>query len=148
MALILDSGKETIKVIASRDGAITSGDEGYKVYQETLDEVALGLKGEPTRFVLRKTLSFDGGQKIKTEQAGVDPATGKISVKLGYVMEDIRMSLIGVDNPGSPSVEFKKDSDGYASKELIALLEANGIVNELFAARQAHSKGNGAVKKS
>lgn len=149
MALVLEFGKDTIEVISSKDEAVTCDDAAYKDYLESLDENLLGLKPDclPTRFVLRKILSFGMAQKIKTEQAGVG-ADGKIEIRFGFTLDDVRAALIDVKNPGSPAIAFKKDSDGYASKDLIALLDQIGIANELYAARQAAIKSNGSPKKS
>lgn len=149
MALVLDFGKDTIEVISSKDESVTCDAEMYQKYLETLDENLLGLKPDcqPTRFVMRKILSFGMAQKIKSEQAGVNKE-GQIEIKFGFTLDDVRAALIDVKNPGSPLIQFKKDSDGYASKELIALLDQIGIANELYAARQAAIKSNGSPKKS
>lgn len=149
MALVLEFGKENIEVISSKDEAVTCDAQTYAEYLETLDEGLLGLKPDcqPTRFVLRKILSFGMAQKIKTEQAGVN-ADGRIEIRFGFTLDDVRAALIDVKNPGSPAIQFKKDADGYASKELIALLDQIGIANELYAARQAAIKSNGSPKKS
>lgn len=148
MALVLEVGKETLEVISSKDEAVTADGEAYGKYLETLDEALLCLKPgvEPTRFVLRKQLSYGMSQKIKTEQAGLNEH-GKVEIRMGYILDDVRASLVDVKNPGSELLKFKRDSDGYASKDLVALLEGAGVANELYAARQSAVKG-GASKKS
>lgn len=149
MALVLDMGKDTLEVISSKDEAVTVDGEVYGKYLETLDESLLCLKPgvEPTRFVLKKVLSYGMSQKIKTEQAGLNE-DGKVSIRMGYILDEVRASLVDVKNPGSAMLTFKKDSDGAASKDLVALLEQAGIANELYAARQAALKGGGVQKKS
>lgn len=168
MALSLDIGKDTIEVVSSKDDALgitkdetlmldgkeVLDEDGkpktiYGAYLESLDETLLRLKTEPTRFVMRKLLGYGAAQKIKTQQAGLN-AEGKVEVRMGYIMDEIRAALVGVTNPGSPSLEFKRDSDGQASKELVCLLEATGIANELYAARQGAVKvaGGAATKKN
>lgn len=170
MALSLEIGKDNIEVVSSHDpsigvdahapykdaegNAVVDGKGApvtvYQRYLETLDEALLQLKeGEtPTRFVMRRMLPFGMAQKIKTEQAGTTD-DGKVEVRMGFIMHEIRAALVGVTNPGSKSLEFKLDSDGYASKPLVALLEAAGITNELYAARQnATVKAGGPSKKS
>lgn len=148
MALFLDVGRDSIEVISSKDESVTADADAYSKYLDTLDEALLCLKDgvEPTRFVLRKLLSYGMSQKIKTEQAGLNEH-GKVEIRMGYILDDVRASLIDVKNPGSDLLKFKRDSDGYASKELVALLEGAGIANELYAARQAAIKG-GVSKKS
>lgn len=149
MALVLDFGKDTIEVISSKDEAVSCDAETYQRYLESLDEGLLGLRPDclPTRFVMRKLLSFGMAQKIKSEQAGVNQE-GRIEIKFGFTLDDVRAALIDIKNPGSDKIAFKKDSDGYASKELIAVLDQVGIANELYAARQAAIKTNGSPKKS
>jgi len=149
MALFLEMGKDNLEVISSKDDAVTVDAEAYGKYLETLDEAILCLKPgvEPTRFVLRRMLSYGMTQKIKTEQAGLGE-DGKVQIRMGYILDDVRASLVDIKNPGSPILAFKKDSDGYASKELVAMLEQAGIANELYAARQAAVKSGGASKKS
>lgn len=149
MALVLEVGRDTIEVISSKDEAIQCDAEAYAKYLDCLDESLLALAPglEPTRFVMRKVLSYGMSQKIRTEQAGIG-ADGKIEVKLGFILDEIRASLIDVKNPGSSQLQFKKDSDGYASKDLVALLDHVGIANELYAARQAFLKSSGSLKKS
>lgn len=170
MALTLNIGKDNIEVISSRDGSLgvnpddpwldAEGKEKldekgkptslYQQYLETLDEAILQLKPdvEPTRFVMRRVLPYSMSQKIKTEQAGTN-AEGKVEVRMGFIMDEIRAALVDVKNPGAPALAFKKDSDGCASKELVSTLESMGVTNELFAARQGALKAaGGAPKKS
>lgn len=168
MALTLEVGKDNLEVISSHDASIGAAkdapwvDDGkeqlddkgkpitaYQRYLETLDESLLQLKPgvEPTRFVMRKVLPFAQAQKIKTEQAAVG-AEGRMEVRMGFIMDEVRAALIDVKNPGSPSLAYKRDSDGLASRELVSLLDSVGIVNELFTARQGAMKAGGASKKS
>lgn len=153
MALILEVSKDdTIEVIASKDGSIGLAEgerqEAYAKYLETLDESLLKLKpdAKPTRFVLKKVLGFGMAQRIKSTQAKLDEE-GKPQVQLGFIMDEVRASLVGIKDPGTAALEFRKDSDGYASKDLVALLESAGVANELYAARQGAVQV-GAPKKS
>ena len=169
MALILAFGKDNIEVISSKDGSlgispndlyrdeagnVVKDEQGkevtvYQRYLETLDESLLCLKPEsvPTRFVMRRILPYEAAHKIKSAQAGMNDE-GKMEVRMGYIMEEVRASLVDVRDPGTDALAFKRDSDGRASKELISLLESVGIVNELYAARQGLIKGGVDSKKS
>jgi len=139
---------KTIKVICSKDASI-GAPEMYAEYAKTLEEDLLELKeGEsPTRFVLKTVLDYKAQQKIQNMQ--ISYTDGDVGLKLGFVIEEIRMSLIDVEGPGADSIRFKKDSDGYASKQLLELLAANGIVNDLYNARQGvmTAKGGESVQK-
>ena len=71
MALILDLSKGNIEVICSKDNAINADKEEFDSYLEHLNEDHLNLNGsEPTRFVLKKFLSYDAQTAIKNAQIG------------------------------------------------------------------------------
>lgn len=141
MAIKLPNKNDTIRVISHVDGALVQDEEAYKMYLKTLDESYLSFKPneEPTRFILRKVLSYDAAQKVKNEQTRV--INGQIAVQMSFMSEDVRQALIDIENPAYLSdiekIYFKKDSDGGASKELMALLEAANVVNDLYSARHA-----------
>lgn len=148
MALNLDGNSGTIEVISSKDPSVTCDGEAYKQYLDTLDETLLGLAegSEPTRFVMKRILPFGLAQKVKTEQASFNEE-GKVQVRMGYMLDEVRGALVDVKNPGGEALKYRKDSDGYAARDLIALLEGTGILNELFSARQGAVK-TGPSKKS
>ena len=138
MALIISKNDGSIKVISSKDSSVNCDDEAYELYQKDLDEDLLELEGEPTRFVLRKGLNYKDQQIVKDAQIKMD---GKnFSISLSYMMEEVRLSLIDIENPADLSdiqkINFKRASDGKSSHDLIAMLETAGIVTELFTARQ------------
>jgi hypothetical protein len=139
MALNLTSTSDTIEVISSKDESVTCGVAEYGEYLLDLDEEKLGLKPDiaPTRFVLKKILPYGISKKIKDQQVGYKD--GEVEVRLGFMLEDVRASLVSIINPGT--LEFKKEGDGFAAKSLIEKLDAYGIVQELYTARQ------GAVSK-
>lgn len=153
MAIKLPGKNDLIKVVSQVDGALVKDEEAYKMYQKTLDESYLTFKPneEPTRFVLKKVLSYDAAQKVKNEQTRV--VNGQISVQLSFMAEDVRLSLVDIENPAYlndlEKILYKKDSDGGASKELMSLLEAADVVNDLYTARHAKPDLNPEdVKKS
>lgn len=141
MTIKLPGKNDLIKVVSRIDSALVSDEQAYKLYQETLDESHLQYKPgeEPTRFVLKKVLNYDQAQKVKNEQTKV--VNGQINVQMSFMAEDVRLSLIDIENPAYVNdldkIYFKKDADGGASKELMSLLEAADVVNDLYSARHA-----------
>lgn len=139
MALSLSGDGEVVEVVSSRDEAVTCDYDSYQEYLRTLDESLLALKQDvsPTRFVLKKTLPYAAAQRIKNQQLGYKD--GDVEVRLGFILEEVRTALSDIKNPGT-GLEYKKDGDGGASKNLIEKLEAAGIVQELYTARQTAMK--------
>ncbi len=141
MAIKLPGKNDLIKVVSQVDGALVRDEEAYKLYLKTLDESVLSFKEgeEPTRFVLKKVLSYDAFQKVKNEQTKI--VNGQINLQLSFMSEDVRQALVDIENPAYlndlEKIHFKRESDGGASKELMALLEAADIINDLYTARHA-----------
>jgi hypothetical protein len=137
----------TIEVISSKDEAVGCQPDAYSKYLETLDESLLDLDPvlTPTRFVLRTSLKYDESKAIKNQQLGYK-MNGEMSILTGFMMDVIRTCLIDIKGAGT-GIEFKKDSDGKASKELVGKLDQYGIMQELFIARQ-NSLETGTSKKS
>jgi hypothetical protein len=139
MALSFGNDQELVEVICSKDESVTCDADSFQEYLKTLDESLLGLNPDiqPTRFVMKKTLPYAATKKIKNEQIGYKD--GEMELRLGFIIEEVRTALVDIKNPGS-GLEFKKDGDGGASKSLIEKLEAAGIVQELYTARQSAIK--------
>lgn len=155
MAILLSKISDgTIEVIARIDSALKDiSDENYSEYLKTLDESLLSFNDgeQPTRFVLRKVLPYGIAQKIKNQQMRMEK--GEMQVQMGFINEEVRAALVDIKNPpGIPEdqqIKFKRASDGSASEELIAILDAAGIVSDLFAARKnVMEKSIENVKKS
>jgi hypothetical protein len=152
MALKVISQTHNIRVISRKDDAVpeTLSDEQWEKYRDTLDEKLLGLISEPTRFVLKTHLPFAAQQHLASEQMHMGQ-DGKTEMRFGFILEEVRYALENIENP--PGMEedqklvFAKDKDGYASKELVALLHCAGIVIELYAARSAAMARNAPTKK-
>lgn len=146
MAFGLSSEGEVIEVICSKDEAVTCDLEQYQEYLKTLDETILGLKPDvqPTRFCLKRTLPYAAAQRVRNQQLGYKD--GDVEVRLGFILEEVRASLVDIKNPGA-GLEYKKDGDGGASKTLVEKLDAFGIVQELYTARQSAMKSTPGVSK-
>ena len=152
MALKLPSLHDTFKVVLRIDSAVQADAEAYQRYLETLDEGHLLLSEEPTRFVMRKVLPNRLFKKVQNEQ--FEMVDGKMQVQLAFTSEEVRCSLIGVENPphvpADERLEFKAESDGGASENLMASLNAAGVVMDLYRARQTAvgpKTGQDALKK-
>lgn len=145
MALKLSSASDTIKVVPRIDDAI--GPEAkYDKYLEDLNETHLDL-GErvPTRIVMRKVLPYGLATKVENSQMSIKGAKGDgegmdIQLNAAFMMEDVRCSICGVDNPPGMSpdqmIKFELASDGGASEEFVAQLHAAKLVGDLYKARK------------
>jgi hypothetical protein len=136
LSKLVTNTNETIKVIARQDSAISPelSDETWNMYVETLDEALLELSSVPTRFVMKMRLSYDAQIKVQNAQVGVED--GRAEIKIGFMVEEVRLALTDIENPaGAGDFLFKREKDGFASKELIAELAQYGIVSQLYSAR-------------
>lgn len=133
MSVKLDfaNANATIEVIDFSDSAVSCDQEAYTEYLKSLDETILQLKeGEvPSRFVMRKDLIYGAKMAVKSHQ--VKLIAGKPEFQFGSILEEVRLSLVDVKVPG---YKMPKETDGTASKALIANLDAAGIVQNLYVA--------------
>lgn len=140
MAILLPAKSDTFEVVVSMDSALDMTEEEFDEYSTTMDKSLLKFKeGEaPTIFVLRKVLPFTLAKKIQSEQVGM--TDGKMEMRLGYISEEVKASLVDIINPSTVpeanQIKFRKGKDGCAHEDLIELLISVGIVQELFRARQ------------
>ena len=146
MAFFTELEESEIKVIVYKDAAIqgTTRDD-YDSYMIDLDESKLTLveNGLPTRFVLRKVLPYKLSMKLKNSQVAM--RDGALTPQLAFMNEEVRLALVGIENPVVPPeyqkhlIDFKMHGDGGASDAIMEKLEAFGVVSDLYAARQAHA---------
>ena len=143
MAVIkLPSLSDTFKVVlkAPIDSAVTCSSEEYKLYLETLDEAHLKLNGEPTRFVMRKVLPTVAASEVQNSQFSMK--NGQMEFQYAFAMKEVQASLIGIENPShlppEEKLEFRKAQGlaGGAHDDLIAQLNAVGVIMDLYKARQ------------
>lgn len=153
MAVLLNTNRDTFDVILSIDSALDTTEEDFKMYQQTMDESFLKFKPgmEPTRFVMRKVLSFALAKKVQNEQVGSNE-DGKPTVQLSFINEEVKAALIDIKNPADlPQeqwIKYEKDKDGTTSTALMELLISADLVMELYQARQRKlNKGSDLVKK-
>lgn len=140
---------ENIKVVAFIDDCVTVDRETYETYLENLNEELLELEGEPTRFILKTVLTYDQQTKLDSK-VSISKET-KNAVIAGQSLQEIRLALVGIEAPQSQDLEnrleFKKDSDGLASKELIAALASCEIVGDLLGALRYARTGTKHLQK-
>lgn len=146
MALKLPSRTEVIKVIVSVDQALVwpedkeTRDQIWAEYLKTNDESLLQFAPgqEPTRFVMRKVLSYDQAARVQNAQTTM--REGKVEFQMSFMMEEVRMALTDIENPDyvplPDRIQYRRDSDGACSKEIIEGLHALGVVVDLYTARQ------------
>lgn len=142
MALKLDQLEGPIVVISKKDSALDCTDEEYQAYLDGgLDESVLKFKegDAPTKFVMRKTLPWGVAKKLEDDKVSMNK--GEMQIRMSFMAEEVRLSLIDIINPPHISeadqLKFKKSGDGGASELLMEKLLAWGLVPELYAARRA-----------
>jgi hypothetical protein len=145
----------TLDVVSSNDPALDMTADEYDTYQSSLDPSLLKLKEgqEPTIFVLKKVLPYGVSQRIKGKQMTYDK--GEVYVGTGHISDEVRAALSDIKNPAScdDPIKFKKSGDGGATPEIMAMLDAFGITQDLYIARKlylerAASGGGDALKKN
>lgn len=129
----LDQG--TIEVVSSVDGALDMTEDEYEEYQKSLDPTLIKVKEgqEPTIFVMRKVLPYGVGQRIKNKQMTYDK--GEVFVGTGHISDEVRAALVDIKNS---TIVFKKAGDGGMMPDLMAMLDAAGITQDLFIARKLY----------
>jgi hypothetical protein len=135
MAIVMNAVSDSIKVISRLDDCVKCSEETYEEYLESLDESALEMEegAVPVRFVLKSQLDYKSQRRIKQDQVSMHD--GAMGVNLGFMMLELRMVLVDIENPGTPLLTFVKGKDGLASEDLVATLESLGISTDLIAAR-------------
>ena len=142
MAFFTELESPNIKVICKNDSAIAgTSDESYAEYLENLDETKLTVveNGLPTRFVMRKVLPYKLSLKLKNAQVAMKDGT--LTPQLSFMNEEVRLSLIDIENPAVPLhhekhlLKMKKHGDGGAADEIMEKLEAFGAISDLYQAR-------------
>ncbi len=156
MAFLLSKESDKIKVIARCDDAlIRSNDEefdiAYSSYLEDLDESKLQFVAEktPTRFVMKKNLNLSEHIRIKNDQMKMS-GKGEISIQMGYTVEEVRLCLVGIENPPGTigCLEYKADGGGGATRDLMEKLIGVGLIDDLHSALTFSRKSKSINKKN
>lgn len=143
--LNMDTDK-TVSIIVSKDSSIKGvADEVYEKYLESLDESLLPIQGEPSRFIMKRTLPYRDTKKVMNSQ--VSFIDGQPNVNISFIMDEVRCALVGMEGPGAEG--FKKDKDGYASMDVVNALYNSGVLMDLYNGRKsAAGEDEGTSKKS
>jgi hypothetical protein len=137
MALKLNQKNKRIKYILSIDDSLDVSEEEFQEYQKRLDESLLKFKKgkNPTRLILNSVLDFESKKQLASERYVFDAGSKQGRVNLGSSYEEVRRALVGIENPedipADQKIHFMKEIDGYASKDLVASL-GDEIVLELW----------------
>lgn len=154
--LLTDGDIEVIlRVDDALDLTADGDDDPYDAYITAgLDESKLKLKpdAEPTRFIMRRSIPLKHATRIENAKMGYT-VEGGVQVQLGFIIEEVRASLKGVKNPSSvpqdKQIVLKFTGDGLLDDKQMAALVASGVVQNLYAARQAAiQRSSGNLKKS
>jgi hypothetical protein len=144
-----------LEVVASCDTALDMNEKEYEEYQKTLDKGLLKIKpgDEPTIFLLRKVLPNRAEESIKSKAMQYNKDDGSIYIGTSHISAEVRWALVDIKNPAHcpNGLVFKKDGDGGAQPQLMSLLDAAGITNDLYVARRnylAKYSGSENLKKS
>lgn len=135
MAFELDlDNKKTLSIVVSKDSSIKNvAEETYEEYLRDLDESKLAFDGEPTRFLLKKTLPYRDTKRVMNSQLGLDE-DNKPKVNMSFIMDEVRCALVGMEGPGAD--KFSKDRDGYASQDIVNVLYNKGVLMDLYNGRR------------
>jgi hypothetical protein len=88
---------------------------------------------------MRKVLPYRAAQGVQNQQFRY--AGGEVHLQPAFMLEEVRCSIVGVDNPQTVAPEdrlnWEAHSDGYTSFDMMAKLQGAGIVMDLYRARQS-----------
>lgn len=136
--------KQTVSIIVSKDSSIKGVDEEtYEKYLEALDESLLVIEGEPTRFIMKRTLPYRDTKRVMNSQVSFE--NGKPNVNISFIMDEVRCALVGMEGPGADG--YKKDKDGYASMEVVNALYNAGVLMDLYNGRKSAADDSSEVPK-
>jgi hypothetical protein len=153
------SATQYIEVPLRADDALDMTSDEFSAYLESLDPELLKVKpGKfPILFKMRKTLPYHLYLKLENMKMDMvkkkegDTITNEMVPKMAWIAEEVRFSLVDIINPPNAAederVEFKRDSDGICSPEIMSELIARGAYMDLWSARQASDKKSVKVQK-
>ncbi len=133
MAVHLATKGETFKVVLRVDSALDMTSEEYDAYIKDPSLLKVKEGEQPTFVVMRKVIPYGLAQKIENQK--MKYKEGEVQLQMGFMMEEVRCAIVDIENPGN--LPTAKHGDGGASFELMELLVNAGLVNDLYAARQA-----------
>lgn len=158
MALSIDINKNAdakIEVVCRYEENLAMTKEDYQDYLKgganpellTLNDGK--TLADCTLFVLKRQLDWAGHERLMKKQFEIDLVTGQPKPNPAFVMSDVQNSLVDIINPVDAvnKIEYKKDSNGLASRELLARLHNAEILMDLFSARNSEAKNANFIEK-
>lgn len=159
MAFVVKDKSGGIEVVLSADGCVKADEKAYKAYLDSFknggvgNEELLKLDGQPTRFQLKRQLSWHEKQRLREKNIKIKGK--RVDLSINYSSHMVRLHLTGIRNPdGAPAgaIKYEVAADGYATFEIMNLLDQTGSINELMAAitnsATEDTAGDNAEKKS
>lgn len=151
---------EFIEVALRVDESLDMTAEEFDKYvQSGGDNALLKIKPgmAPVLFKMRKKLPYNLYLKLEdikmelVKKKDGDKVTNEMQPKIAWICEDVRFSIVDIINPPSTPegelVEFKRDSEGSCSEEIMSYLMSVGAQNDLWAAKNASLKKEKVIKK-
>lgn len=142
--------KEFIDVPIRIDTALDMSDEEYDAFIKAgCDKSLLKLHDgqSPILFRLRKVMPYRFALKIDNMKMDMvkkkegDKVTSEMVPKMSWIAEEVRFALVDIINPPGThedeQLEFKRDSDGVCSDEIMSVLMSTNSHMDLWQARQA-----------
>lgn len=137
--LVKKKNLDAIRFISENDDAIDLQKSNYDEYKKTLDESHLVFveNKQPTIFVCNFELKGGEAAFVKNSMISGTDESGKPVVTLGsWSFKVCKTVLKDIINPeyltADERIMFKKDKSGYASDDLLSILDQAGIVSEIF----------------
>lgn len=152
MALPGFASTEFIQIPLRIDDALDMTSEEYNAYLKDQNTELLKIKPgmTPVYFKMRKTLPYNQYLKIENMKMELvkkkdgDKVTQEMMPMMAWIVEEVRFSLVDIINPSDASddekVEFKRDSDGACSPEIMSWLVQAGVYMDLWSVRQPKKK--------
>ena len=149
MGIAQVSLKESLEVAIRIDTALDMTNEEYDEYLKTCDKSLLKChEGQtPIFFKMRKVIPYHLSLKIENMKMDMvkkregDKTTNEIVPKISWMAEEVRFAIVDIINPDScePSerLEFKRESDGHCSEEIMGFLVSTNSHMDLWTARQS-----------
>lgn len=133
-----------LELVARNDDAINFKASNYAEYVKELDEKHLVFVegAQPTRFILNFEFDGKGAQKVKNSMIASKDDNDEPSVSLGtWQFQVARQALRAITNPPDlPLAEqfiMRRDEKGLVHDELLAKLDKQGIIQDIFTAYSA-----------
>jgi hypothetical protein len=137
--LVQKKNLSSIRFISQHDDAIDLDKSNYEEYKKTLDESLLVFveNKQPTIFVCNFELKGHESAYIKNSMISGTDELGKPQIAMGsWSFKVCKTVLKDIVNPdylaANEKIIFKKDKSGYASDDLLSILDQAGIVSEIF----------------